>query len=95
MLNKNSDKKMAEVIGAALLFGMTSVVADTLTMPDAKDAYSVVTPNPGSYMMDVVDMLGEPDAKSDAVGVPPISRWDYNDFRVYFENDRVIHSVKR
>ncbi len=95
MLNKNSDKKIAEVIGAALLFGMTSVVADTLTMPDAKDAYSVVTPNPGSYMMDVVDMLGEPDAKSDAVGVPPISRWDYNDFRVYFENDRVIHSVKR
>jgi hypothetical protein len=27
------------------------------------------------------------------VGDPPITRWVYDRFTVYFENDRVIHSV--
>ena len=24
---------------------------------------------------------------------PPITRWDYNGFSVFFEHDRVVHSV--
>ncbi|MDY6840547.1 MAG: hypothetical protein SV429_03425 [Pseudomonadota bacterium] len=27
------------------------------------------------------------------VGQPPITQWHYQDFVVYFENDRVIHTV--
>jgi hypothetical protein len=27
------------------------------------------------------------------VGKPPISRWEYPGFIVYFESDHVIHSV--
>lgn len=28
------------------------------------------------------------------MGQPPISRWSYPDFTVYFENDLVLHSVR-
>jgi len=28
-----------------------------------------------------------------AVGDPPISRWEYNGFSVYFEHDLALHSV--
>ena len=31
--------------------------------------------------------------KVPAVGKPPISRWEYPGFVVYFEHDHVIHSV--
>jgi hypothetical protein len=24
---------------------------------------------------------------------PPITRWDYSDFSVFFEHDKVVHSV--
>jgi hypothetical protein len=27
------------------------------------------------------------------VGAPPITRWDYPNFSVFFEGDRVIHAV--
>jgi len=32
-------------------------------------------------------------SKKAAVGDPPISRWEYADFTVYFEYDRVVHAV--
>jgi hypothetical protein len=28
-----------------------------------------------------------------AVGEPPISRWEYTGYTVYFEHDLVLHSV--
>jgi hypothetical protein len=36
---------------------------------------------------------GAPQSRKPAVGDPPISRWDYPKFVVYFEYDRVIHAV--
>ncbi len=38
---------------------------------------------------------GEPTKRHAAVGNPPITRWDYPQFSVYFENDRVLHRVAR
>ena len=32
-------------------------------------------------------------AATPALGNPPITRWDYPQFSVYFENDRVLHTV--
>jgi hypothetical protein len=29
------------------------------------------------------------------VGAPPITRWDYADFSVFFEHNLVIHAVAR
>lgn len=41
----------------------------------------------------VRDKFGEPRQEMAAVGEPPISRWHYGDYIVYFEWDKVITSV--
>ncbi len=43
----------------------------------------------------VESRFGTPDAKVAPVGDPPISRWEYKDFVVFFEYDRVIHAVSK
>jgi hypothetical protein len=43
----------------------------------------------------VESTYGSPNSKVPAVGDPPISRWEYGDFIVFFEYDKVIHSVNR
>jgi hypothetical protein len=44
-------------------------------------------------MTQVQAKFGAPVTKHDAVGLPPITRWDYPGFSVFFEHDRVIDSV--
>ena len=49
-------------------------------------------------MQAVEQKFGQPSQRHNAVGGggvkhPPITRWDYPGFSVFFENDRVIHSV--
>jgi outer membrane protein assembly factor BamE (lipoprotein component of BamABCDE complex) len=53
----------------------------------------VATPGRGMTMDQVAAKFGEPTNKLPAVGQPPISRWDYPGFVVYFERNHVIHSV--
>jgi hypothetical protein len=44
-------------------------------------------------MSDVEKQFGAPASRHPTVGEPPITRWDYNGFAVFFERDRVIHAV--
>ena len=37
--------------------------------------------------------FGDPERALDAVGEPPITRWQYAEYVVYFEHDQVIISV--
>ncbi len=53
----------------------------------------VATPTRGMTMDQVSSKFGAPVSKIPAVGRPPISRWEYPGFIVYFEADHVIHSV--
>lgn len=53
----------------------------------------VATPARGMTMNQVATKFGTPVSKIPAVGKPPISRWEYPGFIVYFEADHVIHSV--
>ncbi len=53
------------------------------------------TPTRGMSMRGVEERFGAPEARSAAVGQPPITRWDYPGFSVYFEHDRVLHAVVR
>jgi hypothetical protein len=41
----------------------------------------------------VQSRFGTPSQKLAAVGQPPITRWEYPSYIVYFEYDHVIHSV--
>ena len=53
----------------------------------------VTTPARGMTMDEVAAKFGAPVTKVPAVGTPPISRWEYQGFIVYFEANHVIHSV--
>ena len=52
-----------------------------------------IAPARGMTMSQVASKFGSPVTKVPAVGNPPISRWEYPGFVVYFERDHVIHSV--
>lgn len=54
---------------------------------------SVEMPGRGSSMAQVQERFGAPKARHAAVGDPPITRWDYEGFSVYFEHQLVIHAV--
>ena len=53
------------------------------------------TPQParGELMKTVEKQFGAPTNRHPTVGKPPITRWDYTGFSVFFEGDRVIDSV--
>ncbi len=53
----------------------------------------LLRPRGGETMSRVEDRFGKPLAIKGPVGDPPITRWDYPSFSVFFEYDRVIHSV--
>lgn len=50
-------------------------------------------PARGMTMEKVEAKYGAPARKVAAVGNPPIERWEYSGFTVYFEYRKVIHSV--
>jgi hypothetical protein len=50
-------------------------------------------PRTGLSESSVRNRWGEPQSTTGPVGEPPIRQWHYEDFVVYFEGDRVIHSV--
>lgn len=77
---------------ALLLLG-TSATAETLQI-DAGGANSTVPrPSRGMSMASVEAAYGTPANRRVAVGEPPITRWEYPTFTVYFEHNFVIHSV--
>lgn len=51
------------------------------------------TPPRGMTRSRVLARYGNPVRKSGPVGQPPISRWDYPHYRLYFEYDHVLHAV--
>ncbi len=70
-------------------------VADELDMQGTDAAKNTVGPASGVSQENVEAAYGSPISKQDAVGEPPISSWEYAGFVVFFEYDRVIHSVKK
>ncbi len=86
---------------AALLFASASY-ADTLLIDgiDMDRQTSDLRPRPGMTMTAVESAYGTPAERRAPVGgavvqQPPITRWDYPAFSVYFEHDRVVHAVAR
>ena len=67
-----------------------TVVVDDQVMVRAS---SVERPARGITMGAVEAKFGAPANRHAAVGTPPITRWDYAGFVVYFEHERVIDAV--
>ncbi|HET8690611.1 MAG TPA: hypothetical protein VFM30_00615 [Steroidobacteraceae bacterium] len=80
------------ILVSVALLAATPALAETLATPAAPAAASD-HPGRGSTMATVESRFGPPSNRHAAVGNPPITRWDYPQFSVYFENDRVLHTV--
>lgn len=71
-----------------------AVPAETIEIPvGAQGASNIVLPVRGESKRAVLERYGLADQEHPAVGQPPITRWDYRDFSVYFEYDHVVDSV--
>jgi hypothetical protein len=80
---------LAAVFAGGLAGAATIAVDNGIAVKDS----DVTTPTRGMTMEQVSTKFGTPVTKVPAVGKPPISRWEYPGFIVYFEADHVIHSV--
>ena len=73
--------------------------AEVLLVDTLPAAASIPSPASGKSMSQVREQFGAPLTEHPPVSAsggpsqPPITRWDYAGFSVFFENDRVVHSV--
>lgn len=79
----------------SLLLGASATRADVLLIDEIAAARSSASQRParGTSMETVEARFGAPTMRQAAVGDPPIARWEYPGFVVYFEYQLVIHAV--
>ena len=85
---------LALMIGtAAFLAPVDTMQADVLLIEEVRQAESMQLPVNGMNKVDVRAKFGAPAQTHAAVGDPPITRWDYERWSVYFEHDLVLSTV--
>ena len=91
--------KFRAIFLASIACGLAGMAgAETLQMEGTDNASRFEhsgKPSRGMSQARVEAEYGQPDSREGAVGDPPISRWEYTTFVVFFERDRVIHSVTK
>ncbi|TVS10636.1 MAG: hypothetical protein EA419_10285 [Wenzhouxiangella sp.] len=86
---------------ALLLLGLAAPVAlaerqtsgDVLLIEKVRERMTRDLPGNGLSMTEVERRFGSPAERRGPVGEPPITRWSYDDYSVYFEHELVIESV--
>lgn len=88
---------VAAAAAATLLASLNAppVSAETIVVGDQVTVRQTDVPHPrrGLSMAQVQKQFGEPRERHPTVGTPPITRWDYDTFAVFFEKDLVIDAV--
>lgn len=94
--------KTIPAILALLILAAPCTQADTLLLDGIQmdEQTKSLRPRPGMSMAAVESSYGAPSERHAPVGGavvehPPITRWDYPSFSVYFEREVVIHAVAR
>jgi len=84
-------------IGCLLALTAATTLGDTLLLDgiEVDEQSAASRPSRGTTMASVEAQFGAPSERVPAVGEPPIARWEYPGFTVFFEHDRVLHSVVR
>ena len=89
---------ITSMVAALLVSSLAFAQGDTLEMGGLDDQARFEQgnkPTRGMSQARVQSVFGPPESREAAVGEPPISRWHYADFIVYFEYDKVIHAVSK
>jgi len=86
-------------LAPALMIGMVSaapadvLLLDAIGAAPANNETGVPRPTRGQTMDRVRAGFGEPTSVKGAIGEPPITRWVYPTYTVYFEHSHVIDVV--
>lgn len=89
-------RKILLILAAIAALGAPAIFADVLEIPVAPVTLS--SPTRGMSMSSVLAKYGEPVLRHAPAGGesprrPPITRWDYAEFSVFFEKSTVIDTV--
>lgn len=85
-------------VGFLFSLNAPAIQADTLLIERVQTGQGMGLPKHGASMAQVEAKFGAPQQKQAAVGggsrrTPPITRWIYTGFSVYFENSHVVNAV--
>lgn len=82
------------VSAIALLFAFGAMAsAEAVNMDGVTAGSDSGRPTRGMTQASVESKFGSPSSVTAPVGEPPITRWEYSGFVVFFEYDKVIHAV--
>ncbi|WGL17243.1 hypothetical protein PVT68_02830 [Microbulbifer bruguierae] len=85
---------LAGLVGIAVF--ASAAQAEEIEVPVGSQGYIAEASHlRGKKQEQVSEELGEPLSIQGPVGEPAITRWEYADFFVYFEYDRVLHTVAK
>lgn len=87
-------KRFVSLCALLLAFGSLAT-AETVAMQGVNIGSDDGRPTRGMTQTRVQSKYGNPVSTRAAVGDPPITRWEYQDFVVFFEHDKVIHAVMK
>lgn len=97
-LHQQMRKQIFAAVAASFTLASCFALADTVLIPvgsQGQGLQNIDRPTNGQTEAQVEQRYGKPRQVHGPIGDPPITRWDYADFSVYFEFDKVLHSVLR
>lgn len=93
-------KRSLQILLLTALLAAGAAYADTLSLPAApvKGSPPTLLPHRGMSMAAVLKACGAPEVRHPTVGGhaplhPPITRWDYPGYSVFFERSTVLDTV--
>lgn len=92
----HTEMKIFTIVALIAAIASAPTFAEVIRVPvgqQATEKQALQTPSRGITKAQVRARFGDPREEFPAVGEPPISSWDYENYRVYFEGDLVLHAV--
>jgi hypothetical protein len=86
-------KIQSGLVIALISFSLSPLVEAQSIQVSKQSQSEIKSPALGQSMAKVEETYGQPLERSGPVGKPAITKWRYHAFTVYFEGDKVIHSV--
>ncbi|NNJ72684.1 MAG: hypothetical protein HKP09_05835 [Enterobacterales bacterium] len=85
---------LRSLVGCLCLLLSSAAFADELKVPVGNQGdRDIQRPDSGMSKDRVEQRFGSPENAKGPVGDPPITIWKYKTYSVYFEYDKVIHTV--
>lgn len=86
-------KRFLITVIIACFFPLAASAQDPASPEEERPSTIGTMPTRGMTMEQVKKYFGEPDKVVKPVGEPPITRWIYDGFIVYFEHNYVLHAL--